>query len=146
MQMTAHDIAVAANYLRPMASPTRLLVPARDITAAADALAKEFPDAVHVGFGGTVSRGRLCDSLPDEYITPDAEQTIIVELYGDTTSDSVAECLRAIFLTNDRNIEHPNSRTAVMIVADRDLPSIIPAVLVNRCVTIEIKDDAEALA
>lgn len=128
-RLTVENIAVAVKYLQPMSSQTIVRVRTTDILDTADRLAREFPDAVHVGFGGQVSRGRLCDSLPDEVIDPEQVQVIIVEQYAPSLN---AHFTRAIF-------EDMNPNSAVIFLATEE--AMFGAWLNNHMVNVELIEE-----
>lgn len=134
MRMTADQIATATQYLRPMQTSTLLVTcQGRDaddgdrIQLLADELAERFPDAVHVGFGGRVSRGRLADSLPDEVIDPEVAQTIIVEAYEGYRG--MEEFAKVIFAMKP----HLHPETAITILWPDSTP--VPSWMSNRTVS-----------
>lgn len=135
--MTIDQIAAATNYLCPMQTSTMLITcEGRDtdygagIEILADELAERFPDAVHVGFGGRVSRGRLADSLPDEVIDPDVAQTIIVEAYEGY--NGLAFFAQAVFTLDSVT---PNKDTVVIILWPAHVP--VASWMINRTISME---------
>lgn len=131
MHMSTNQIAVAAEYLRPMKTLTKLAISVRDrdtIMTAADELAERYPGAVHVGFGGMVSRGRLADVMPDEYIDDTVPQTIIAEIYH--SSGAYMHFIKAVFAD-----EAIHENTVVILIGSPSQP--LPHWMVNRCVNFQ---------
>lgn len=141
MKLSAHDIAVAANYLRPMKTPTKIFIPSAvdTVMATADAISHEFPDAVHVGMGGRVSQGRLADSLLDEFLDPTTPQTIILEIY-EPNATGMRELLHAFFSPHLGSIE-PHPETVLIIIGEYER---FPTPLHSRSITMELAGGSEA--
>lgn len=124
-------VAVAANYLRPMLTPTRILVLVDDITKAADDLRCALGETIHVGLGGCVSHGRLVDPVLADFADATKEQTIIVECYGNTRAvedfffcsddGEIGDLARAVGLFKIKEVEDFNPNTVIIFV-DKAVP------------------------